>query len=435
MKILVIGSGGREHALVWKISRDSRRPDIFCAPGNPGTAQLATNVPIAAEDIPALVAWAKQHRPDLTIVGPEAPLCAGIVDALNAEGLRAFGPTKAAAQMEGSKAFAKEVMLAAKVPTAKVKIYTRMEDFMGDLFEVPEMQSFPMVIKANGLAAGKGVVIAEDYRIALSVACEMLELGDFGEAGKTILVEEFLEGEEASILALVDGEHIAFLPSSQDHKRVFDNDEGPNTGGMGAYSPAPVVTDEMWPLIRAKIYEPVLRELKRRGIIYKGLLYAGLMMTKDGPKVIEFNARFGDPETQVVLPRVENDLIPLFEACIDGTLDQYQIKISPDAACTVVMAAPGYPGDYKKGLKITMEGACPHAPLMVFHAGTKMENGALVTSGGRVLSVTATGATMQKAVENAYAGVAKIHFDGAHFRKDIARRALNNGARVCNPCI
>jgi phosphoribosylamine--glycine ligase len=346
MKILVIGSGGREHALVWKISRDSRRPDIFCAPGNPGTAQLATNIPIAAEDVPALVAWAKKNRPDLTIVGPEAPLCAGIVDALNAEGLRAFGPCKAAAQMEGSKAFAKDVLNAANAPTAKAQKFSSAKAALDALDTCP----FPLVVKADGLAAGKGVIIAGDYLEAVAAVYEIMEAKQFGAAGETILLEEFLEGEEASILALVDGEHIKFLPSSQDHKRVFDNDEGPNTGGMGAYSPAPVVTDEMWPRFRAEIFEPVLRELKRRGIIYKGLLYAGLMMTKDGPKVIEFNARFGDPETQVVLPRVENDLIPLFEACIDGTLDQHEIKISPDAACTVVMAAP-IPATTKKALR------------------------------------------------------------------------------------
>jgi len=432
MKILVIGSGGREHALVWKISRDSRRPEIFCAPGNPGTAGLATNVNIAAEDIPALVAWAREHRPDLTVVGPEAPLCAGIVDAFNAAGLRAFGPTKDAAQIEGSKAFAKDVLFAAKAPTAKAQTFTRLQNALDAL----DTCSFPLVIKANGLAAGKGVIIAQDYVEAVSTVYEIMDAKVFGAAGDSILFEEFLEGEEASILALVDGEHIAFLPSSQDHKRVFDNDEGENTGGMGAYSPAPVVTEEMWPVIRSKIYEPVLRELKRRGIVYKGLLYAGLMITKDGPKVIEFNARFGDPETQVVLPRVENDLIPLFEACIDGTLDQHAIKISTDAACAVVMAAPGYPGDYKKGLEIygsagflTREdeqnrGLENPRPFMVFHAGTKFENGKLLTSGGRVLAVSATGATMREAVDNAYAGVAKIHFEGAHFRTDIARRAF-----------
>ena len=421
MKILVIGSGGREHALVWKINRESGGHEIFCAPGNPGTAQLATNVPVAAEDIPGLVAWAREHRPDLTVVGPEAPLCAGVADAFNAEGLRVFGPCKAAAQLEGSKAFAKDVLLAANAPTAKAQRFTRLKDAVDAL----DTQSFPVVIKADGLAAGKGVVIAQDYVEAVSTVYEIMDARVFGGAGDTVLFEEFLEGEEASVLALVDGETIAFLPSSQDHKRVNDNDEGPNTGGMGAYSPAPVITDDMWPRIRNEIFVPVLAELKKRGITYKGLLYAGLMITKDGPKVIEFNVRFGDPETQAVLPRIESDLVPLFEACVDGTLDKHEIKISPDAACTVVMAAPGYPGDYKKGLKIRMEGACPHAPqTMVFHAGTQIKNGALLTSGGRVLAVSATGATLREAVDNAYAGVAQIHFDGAHFRTDIARRAL-----------
>jgi len=422
MKILVIGSGGREHALVWKLNRDACRPKMYCAPGNPGTAQLATNIPIATDDIPALVAWARAHQIDLTVVGPEAPLCAGVVDAFNAAGLRAFGPTKDAAQIEGSKAFAKDVMLAAGVPTANAQTFTRARDALNAL----DTRSFPLVIKADGLAAGKGVVIAQDYIEAVSAIYEIMDAKIFGAAGDSVLLEEFLEGEEASILALVDGEHIAFLPSSQDHKRVDDNDEGGNTGGMGAYSPAPVVTEKMWPVIRSKIYEPVLRELKKRGITYKGLLYAGLMITKDGPKVIEFNARFGDPETQVVLPLVENDLAPLLEACLEGTLDRQKITISPGAACAVVMAAPGYPGEYKKGLEISGLGdARPLAPqTMVFHAGTQLEDGKLLTSGGRVLAVAATGATMQEAVATAYAGVAKIHFDGAHFRTDIARRAL-----------
>ncbi len=426
MKILVIGSGGREHALVWKISQDSRRPEIFCAPGNPGTARLATNVAISAEDVAALVKWARENRPDLTVVGPEAPLCAGIVDALNAEGLRVFGPDKAAAQLEGSKAFSKDVLCAANAPTATARTFTKAQDALAAL----DAQAFPVVIKADGLAAGKGVVIAQTRAEAEDAIRGMMEAKQFGAAGETVLLEEFLEGEEASILALVDGEHVAFLPSSQDHKRVFDNDQGPNTGGMGAYSPAPVVTDDLWPRIRADILEPVLRELKRRGIVYKGLLYAGLMITKDGPKVIEFNVRFGDPETQVVLPRIEGDLIPLMEACIDGALDPDAVRVSRDAACTVVMAAPGYPGNYKKNLPITgvaEAGALPR--VTVFHAGTTTRDGVLQTSGGRVLTVTATGSTMREAVANAYAGVAKIHFDGAHYRTDIAHRALKREAK------
>ena len=422
MKVLVIGSGGREHALVWKISRDPRRPEIFCAPGNPGTAQLATNVPIDAEDIHALLAWARANRPDLTVVGPEAPLCAGIADLFNKEGLRVFGPCKAAAQLEGSKAFAKDVLNRAGAPTAKaVKCF----DTSAALAALGR-QTFPLVIKADGLAAGKGVVIAQNREEAEAAIHAMMETRQFGNAGDTVLLEEFLEGEEASILALVDGEHVAFLPSSQDHKRVGDNDTGPNTGGMGAYSPAPVVTEDMWPRVREEIYMPVLAELKRRNIVYKGLLYAGLMITKDGPKVIEFNARFGDPEAQVVVPRVGNDLLPLLEACVDGTLDQHEIEVVKHAACAVVIAAPGYPGDYKKGLRIMGVASADALPqTKVFHAGTRMDDGALVTSGGRVLSITAMGETMRKAVENAYMGVGCVDFDGAHFRTDIARRALD----------
>ena len=422
MRILVIGSGGREHALVWKLSQDSRKPALFCAPGNAGTISLATSVPIAADDLPALLAWARTHRPDLTVVGPEVPLCAGIVDAFSEAGLRVFGPCRAAARLEGSKRFAKEIMTAAGVPTARSETFTDADAALRALARF----HLPLVIKADGLAAGKGVVIAQTRAEAEAAIRSMLVENVFGAAGAEVLIEEFLEGEEASILALVDGTHIAMLPSSQDHKRVNDGDQGPNTGGMGAYSPAPVVTPELLPEIRARVLEPVVAELRRRGIVYRGVLYAGLMIGRNGPQVLEFNCRFGDPETQVVLPRLEGDLIPLLEACIDGTLDPAQVKLLPGACATVVLASGGYPGHYAKGLPILgLEEAVRREPAaVVFHAGTTVNQGAVVTAGGRVLNVTARGATLREAVDRAYTAVSAIRFEGMHYRKDIAHRAL-----------
>jgi phosphoribosylamine--glycine ligase len=422
MNVLVIGSGGREHALVWKLSQDSCRPTLFCAPGNAGTAALATHLPLAAEDVPGLLAWAKANRPDLTVVGPEAPLCAGVVDAFQAAGLRVFGPCQAGARLEGSKQFAKEIMRAAGVPTA------RAETFADAASAIRSLEAFglPVVIKADGLAAGKGVVIAATRDQAVAAIRSMLEEKVFGAAGATVLLEEFLEGEEASILALVDGEHAALLPSSQDHKRVFDNDQGPNTGGMGAYSPAPVVTPELLPRIRDQIVLPVVRELKRRGVVYKGILYAGLMIGPRGPQVVEFNCRFGDPETEVVLPRLDGDLIPLLQACIDGTLRESMLRVRPEACTTVVMASGGYPGSYKKGIAIHgLDAAAKQKDVCVFHAGTAQKDGTVATAGGRVLAVTALGKDLRAAVTRAYEGVAAIRFDGAHFRKDIARRAFD----------
>ncbi len=421
MKILVIGSGGREHAIVWKLAQDSRRPEIFCAPGNAGTATLASNLPIAADAIEALTAWAAEHRPDLTVVGPEVPLCAGVVDAFEALGLRIFGPVAAAARMEGSKVFSKEIMEAAGVPTARFRSYTSSKEAILGLAEF----TYPVVIKADGLAAGKGVVIAQTREAAAETIHDMLDAAIFGEAGASVLIEEFLDGEEASLLVLTDGEHAVVLPSAQDHKRVFDRDQGPNTGGMGAYSPAPVVTPAIEAFTRDQIVLPVLNELKKRGVVYKGVLYAGLMIGSRGPMVLEFNARFGDPETQVVLPRIEGDLIPALEACIDGTLTDALVRRSPLAAATVVMTAPGYPGNYPKGSAITgIEEACAMKNCAVFHAGTARKDGRPVTAGGRVLAVTAEGSTLREAVDRAYEAVSKIHFEGAHYRKDIAARAF-----------
>ena len=421
MKILVVGGGGREHAIVWRLAQDSSRPTLFCAPGNAGTATLAQNLPLAAEDVTGLLAWAKEHRPDLTVVGPEVPLCLGITDTFNAAGLRVFGPCQAAARMEGSKLFSKEVMTAAGVPTARSQAFDQADAAVAALSEF----SLPVVIKADGLAAGKGVVIAQTRDEAVAAIRSMLVEAVFGQAGAQVLIEEFLEGEEASILALVDGEHAVILPSSQDHKRIFDHDQGPNTGGMGAYSPAPVVTPALLPVIMDTVILPVVRELKRRGIVYKGVLYAGLMIGPHGLNVLEFNARFGDPETEAVLPRLSGELIPALQACIDGTLNDALIKVRPEVAATVIMAAGGYPGSYKKGTPIFgLEEATKLSDCMVFHAGTSLKDGRVITAGGRVLAVTALGADLKTAVGRAYEAVAKIRFEGAHYRKDIAHRAF-----------
>ncbi len=421
MKVLVVGGGGREHTLAWKLSNDSVKPDVFCAPGNAGTLQCATNLDIGAEDLNGILVWAKENRPDLTVVGPEVPLCAGLTDLLEAEGLRVFGPSKAAAQMEGSKVFAKDVMVAAGVPTGKSATFTAAADAKAYV----HAEGVPIVIKAEGLAAGKGVTVCTSLEQAEAAIDEALVGKAFGSAGECILVEECLVGEEASILALIDGEHIVMLASSQDHKRALDGDEGPNTGGMGAYSPAPIVTDEMWPAIREQVFERTLSELKRRGITFKGVLYAGLMMTDAGMKVLEFNVRFGDPETQVILPRIDGDLLPAFQACVDGDLSDELIQWRDEHCVTIVMASGGYPGGYEKGKAITgLDDADAMEDVTVFHAGTATDGEAVVTSGGRVLAVTASGGALRAAVDKAYQAVAEIRFDGAQYRTDIAAKAL-----------
>jgi len=422
MKILVVGGGGREHALAWRLSKDSTAPELFCAPGNAGTESIATNISIAADDIDGLTKWASDNRPDLTVVGPEIPLCLGITDAFESEGLRVFGPSKEAAAIEGSKRFSKEIMRAAGVPTARSESFTDPQAAIDALDDY----GLPVVIKADGLAAGKGVIIAETRETAVETINDMLIDSKFGKAGAEVLIEQFLTGEEASILALVDGEHAVILPSSQDHKRAYDNDEGPNTGGMGAYTPAPVVTDGLIPIIKEKVIMPVISEMKRRGTPYKGVLYAGLMINGEEINVLEFNARFGDPETEAVLPRIGGDIIPAFEACIDGTLNDQLISVKDEAAVTIVMAAGGYPGSYTNGIPISgLDDAGKLEHCVVFHAGTKTADDKVVTSGGRVLSVTALGADLRSAVDRAYQAVNKIYFEGAHFRKDIAYRAFN----------
>jgi len=417
MKILVVGSGGREHAIVWRLKQDAEQHEIYCAPGNAGTGTIAKNLDIKAEEIDLIAAWAMNEKPDLVVVGPEAPLVAGLVDRLESIGITAFGPCQAGAQMEGSKKFAKEVMAAAHVSTAKAQVFT--EAFAAKA----ALASFglPVVIKADGLAAGKGVVVAETTKEAEKAIDAMLTKGQFGTAGAEVLVEQFLKGEECSILALVDGEKAVLLPSSQDHKRAFDGDKGPNTGGMGAYSPAPVVVDAMLPRIRDEIIMPVVRELKKRGIVYRGILYAGLMVDGEDIHVVEFNARFGDPETEVVLPRLGGDFGTMLMHTATGSLEDEDVVVKSETAATVIIAAKGYPGSYEKGIPLT---GFAGNPALVFHCGTKRDCDYVISSGGRILSVTGLGATLREAVDQAYSGVHKIHAEGTFYRTDIAHRAL-----------
>ena len=430
MKILVIGSGGREHAIAWRLAQDVERHELWCAPGNAGMAEIATCVPLKATDVAGIVSWCEANKPDLVVVGPEAPLCAGLVDALEKVGIKAFGPVAAGARMEGSKRFAKEVMQAAGVPTGKAEVFTDAAAAKAAL----AAYGLPVVIKADGLAAGKGVIVAETAAQAEAAIDDMLVGNKFGAAGAEVLVEEFLNGEECSILALVDGERAVLLPSSQDHKRIFDGDKGPNTGGMGAYSPAPVVTESMLPEIRDRIILPVVRELKKRGITYRGVLYAGLMVTPDGGKlalsgsrvnVVEFNARFGDPETEAVLPRLGGDFATTLLHVATGCLKDEDVVVRSESAATVIIASGGYPGSYEKGKEISGLDAAAQVPgATVFHCGTKAAEGAVLTDGGRVLSVTGRSATLREAVDTAYQAVGKIAFDKAFYRKDIAHRAF-----------
>ena len=430
MKILVVGSGGREHAITWRLAQDAEKHELWCAPGNAGMADVAECVPLKATDVAGIAGWCETNRPDLVVVGPEAPLCAGLVDELGKIGIKAFGPVAAGARMEGSKRFAKEVMQSAGVPTGKAETFTDAAAAKAAL----AAYGLPVVIKADGLAAGKGVVVAETEEQAKAAIDDMLVGNKFGAAGAEVLVEEFLNGEECSILALVDGENAVLLPSSQDHKRIFDGDKGPNTGGMGAYSPAPVVTDEMLPEIKDKIIIPVVRELKKRGIVYRGVLYAGLMITPEDGKialsgskvnVVEFNARFGDPETEAVLPRLGGDFASMLMHVATGCLKDEDVVVRPEQAATVIMASGGYPGSYEKGKTISgLQAASRISGATVFHCGTKFAKGDVLTDGGRVLSVTGMGATLREAVDTAYRAVGEISFEKAFYRKDIAHRAF-----------
>ena len=421
MKVLLVGSGGREHALAWKLSQSPLVDRLFIAPGNPGTAMHGENVAIPAEDIEGLKAFALREKIDFTVIGPELPLTLGITDAFNVAGLKVFGPTRAAAELEGSKAFSKELMVRYKVPTA---FYKRFDE-SGPAKSYIETHEPPFVVKADGLAAGKGVIICQTAQEAIEAVDLIMTEKAFGSAGKRIIIEEFLTGEEASFLAITDGTTVEPLAPAQDHKAIFDNDMGPNTGGMGAYSPAPVVTPALQKKIMETVMVPVVNAMKADGRPYKGVLYAGLMMTKNGPRVLEFNCRFGDPETQPILMRMESDIVPILVAASEGTLHEVKIKWKQEAAVCVVMAAKGYPGNYLKGSEINgLEEAAKLNDTMVFHAGTAVKDGKVVTAGGRVLGVTALGPTIKDAIENAYRAVGKISWEGAQYRRDIGKKAL-----------
>ncbi len=420
MRVLVVGGGGREHALVWKLAASPRVEKIYCAPGNPGIGELAECVAVDAADNAALADFALANKVDLTVVGPEAPLASGIVDIFAARGLKVFGPSKAAARIEGSKAFAKDLMRRYGIPTAGYRVFTAPDEAKAYIKE----RGAPIVVKADGLAAGKGVVVAMTEADALAAVDMIMRDAVFGAAGARVVVEEFMEGEEASLLAFTDGRTVVPMVSAQDHKRVFDNDKGLNTGGMGAYAPAPVVTPAMLDRVMNEILRPTVDAMRAEGCPYCGCLYAGLMVTAAGPKVVEFNARFGDPETQVVLPLLDSDLPTVMEACIDGTLAKTAVTWRDGAAVCVVMAAGGYPGSYGKGDAISGLSEAAAAGAVVFHAGTARKDGAVVTNGGRVLGVTAMDGDVLKAIEKAYAAVGRIGFKGAHYRKDIAYKVV-----------
>ena len=423
MKILVIGGGGREHALVWKLKQSSSIDRIFCAPGNAGTAEIAENIAVSATDLPQLLRFAKQNDVELTVVGPDDPLAMGIVDLFTADKLRVFGPTKSAARLESSKIFAKELMRAKKVPTAQARTFSESKEALGYCDEL----KFPVVIKADGLALGKGVIIAPDVATAKSTIEAMMNEARFGDAGRRIVIEEFLRGTECSIHALVNGKDYRLLESARDHKRAFDGDKGPNTGGMGAFSPANNWDAQLRLQFEKEIMRPLLRGLAKERIAYRGLLYPGLMITSDGPRVLEFNCRFGDPETQVLLPRMKPDLLPLLEATIDGQIDNYSIEWDKRAAVTVVLASAGYPGTYETGKAISgLNEVAKLEDVQVFHAGTKIVADQVVTAGGRVLAVTALGSTIAAARDRAYAAASRIRFEGCHYRRDIALSAASS---------
>ncbi len=421
MKILVIGGGGREHALAWKLRQSPHADRIFCAPGNAGTSEIAENVTIPANDLPALLKFARENCIDLTVVGPDDPLAGGIVDMFAAEKLRAFGPDKLAARIESSKIFAKELMRAQKVPTAEAATFSEANEALDYCGRV----KFPVVIKADGLALGKGVIIAGEAATAKSTIDEMMNQRRFGAAGRRVVIEEFLRGTECSLHALVNGKKYLLLESARDHKRALDGDQGPNTGGMGAFSPADNWNSKLQTLFETDIMQPLLCGLVQQGVPFRGLLYPGLMITSAGPRVLEFNCRFGDPETQALLPRMKSDLLPLLETTIDGTLDQCAIEWDPRPAVTVVLASAGYPGKYETGKPISgLEDAAKLGDVQIFHAGTKGDGRAVSTAGGRVLAITALGSDMEAARARAYQAVSRIHFEGCHYRRDIALDAV-----------
>lgn len=419
MKVLIIGGGGREHALAWKFAQSDRVEQVFVAPGNGGTAIMdkGSNVNIAADDIDGLKAFAVKENVDLTVVGPEVPLVAGVVDSFRADGLKVFGPDASAARLEGSKAFSKRFMEKYGIPTANFKVFTDFEEARKNV----GVFGYPMVIKADGLAAGKGVVIAKNEEEALEAMEEMMVKKIFGEAGETILIEEFLGGIEASVLCFVDGKTIIPMESVQDYKRIFDNNEGPNTGGMGTYSPNLIYTDSIEEKVRESVIEPVRKGLEAENMDYRGVIFIGLMIDGKDIRVLEFNVRFGDPETQVVMPKLQNDIVDVTEAILDQRLNQVKLHWNPDTFICVIMASEGYPGNYPKGREITGINDCE----LVFHSGTKLEDNTLMTSGGRVLGVIGKGPTIKEARQSVYGQLENVNFDGMQFRKDIGMLIRN----------
>ncbi len=423
MKVLVIGSGGREHTIAWKLKQSPGVEKIFCAPGNPGTEGLGENVPISAEDLGGLLSFAAEKGIDLTVPGPEVPLVNGIVDMFEEAGLAVVGPSAKAARLEGSKVFTKRFLEKYGIPTADYRVFSKAEDAEKEL--KAGSFSFPVVVKADGLAAGKGVIICRDREEALSAVDTIMKERAFGESGNLIVIEEFLEGEEASFMAFCDGEHFLPMVPSQDHKAVFEGDKGPNTGGMGAYSADFILDEEQKAFVIENIIIPTMRGMAAEGAPFKGILYAGLMLTSEGPKVLEYNVRFGDPETQVILPRLKSDLAEIFARTAAGELDSCAIEWHDDCAVCVVAASGGYPGSYSKGMDIKGIDEAEKLPAtMVFHAGTTSDEGVLRTSGGRVLGITATAPDLQSAINRAYEAVGRIDFEGMYFRRDIAAKGM-----------
>ena len=421
MKVLIVGGGGREHAIAWKISQSPKVSRLYCAPGNGGIASLAQCVPIKAMDIEGIVEFAKSEGIDLVVVAPDDPLAAGMVDALESAGIRAFGPNKAAAEIESSKVFSKNLMKKYGIPTAAYEVFENDSDALDYL----RTCSYPTVIKADGLALGKGVIIANDFEEAQDAVRSIMSDKIFGNAGNRVVIEEFLPGTEVSILAFTDGETLVPMISSQDHKRAMDDDMGPNTGGMGTFSPSRIYTEEVNEWCMKNIFMPTIEAMRKEGRRFKGVLYFGLILTSDGPKVLEYNARFGDPETQVVLPHLKTDIIDIFGAIIDERLSDINIEWENRSAVCVILASGGYPGKYRTGLEITgIEEAEKDPSVTVFHAGTKLEAGKYYTAGGRVLGVTAVADTIDDARAKAYAAVGKINFEGMHYRKDIGIKKM-----------
>ena len=428
MKVLVVGSGGREHAIIWKISQSPQLEKLYCAPGNAGTSQLANNIPISADDIDGLLDFVRSKGIDLTVVGPEAPLVDGIVDRFKENDCAVAGPSQAAALLEGSKVFSKDFMKRHSIPTAAYQTFDQMD--LAESALKDNQFNFPVVLKADGLAAGKGVFVCADLAESLDALNAIMEERRFGEAGDHLVIEEFLEGEEASFMVFSDGVRILPMVPSQDHKAIDEGDRGPNTGGMGAYSIDAILSDELRQQILDEVIDPTIRGMSEEGRLYCGILYAGLMITRDGPKVLEFNVRLGDPETQVILPRLKSDLLTVLSRMAEGNLEDVQLEWSPDVAVCVVIAAGGYPGSYEKGKEISgLEMAGEEENTLTFHAGTQLREEKVVTSGGRVLGVTSLAPTLRAAIIGAYEAVNKIHFDGMYCRRDIASKGIEKSER------